>query len=224
MSATMSTPALLPVALRDTAIMVADLLDAHERTPDWAKDQHEECERQIAAFKEELRLRGFSPDQIEDATYAQCALLDETALRSLKGYARDEWEQSPLQLKEFHANDAGEELVRRMQLRLREARPVQPLFAIFAAVLDLGFTGRLALEGDEARVRLRRALDERLGMPRDAQAQHADDDVIVRAPLRRRWTQRISPLGCIGLACVAMGLAWFAIDSWLDASVLRMTH
>ena len=108
-----------------------------------------------------------------------------------------------------------------MEQRLRERRRAQSLFAIFAAVLDLGFKGRFALDGDDARMRLRRAIDERLGTSQDA---NDDGSVVVEAAVRVPWMRRISPLAGIALACAMMGMVWFGIDSWLDASVAHMVQ
>ncbi|SAK63596.1 ompA family protein [Caballeronia fortuita] len=211
---------LLPVALRDTALTVADLADKSiEKSAD---DLKMTCKAQIAALNAELKAKGYAPDVIEDARYAQCALLDEAALNSFDDEERDDWERRPLQLDEFGTNDAGEALVRRIRERLQEPTPVRPLLSIFGAVLDLGFTGQLALEGGEAKVRLRQAIDARLGIVRES----GDDDssVVVKATVTRAWTQRISPLAGIALGCMTVGLVWFGISGWLDASVARMTH
>ncbi|SAK96638.1 DotU family type IV/VI secretion system protein [Caballeronia catudaia] len=208
----------LPVALRDTALTVADLSDADRRPS--AVDLLEEGKKQMARLRAELQMRGLPPDVIEDAVYAQCALLDETALRSFVGTERDTWEHNPLQLGQFDSNDAGEELVRRIEGRLSGPRPVRLLLEIFAAVLDLGFTGRFAVEGQDARARLRQAIDDRLGVRKSDD----DDDasIIVKAAIKRPWTSRISPLTCIALACVVTGIVWIAIDTWLDASIALM--
>nr|WP_061160188.1 DotU family type IV/VI secretion system protein [Caballeronia temeraria] len=212
---------LLPVALRDTALTVADFADHSTETS--AADLKATCKAHIVALTSELNAKGYPPDVIEDALYAQCALLDEAALKRFKGDERDDWERRPLQLDEFNTNDAGEELVRRIRERLRDPRPVRPLLAIFGAVLDLGFTGQLALEGGEAKARLRQDIDARLGIVR-IPAEEDDLSVVAKAPIARPWTQRISPLAGVVLACTAVGLAWFGINGWLDASVAHMTR
>jgi type VI secretion system protein ImpK len=143
-------------------------------------------------------------------------------LRSLKGDDRSAWERQPLQLK-FASNDAGEELIRRIESRLAQGRTERSLLAIFGAVLDLGFKGRFALEGDAARDRLRRMIDQRMGISQAQTANH-DGEIVVRTAHARSWTQRISPLACVGMACVFVGVMWLAINSWLDASVTRMVH
>jgi type VI protein secretion system component VasF len=68
---------------------------------------------------------------IEDAQYAQRALIDETALRRLTGDERNTRELNPLQLGKFKSDDAGEELVRRIERSLEQARTERVLFAIF---------------------------------------------------------------------------------------------
>ncbi|WP_321792817.1 DotU/TssL family secretion system protein [Caballeronia sp. J97] len=197
---------LLPVALRGTALMVADLADDSKEKS--ATDLKVTCKAQIMALTAELKAKRYPPDVIEDARYAQCALLDEAALNSFKGDDRDDWERQPLQLDEFKTNDAGEDLVRRIQERLRDPRPVRPLLAIFGAVLDLGFTGRLALDGSEAKLRLRQAIDARLGI---VQGQNDDTSVVIKAPVAHSWTQRISPLAFSALACATI-LMLFLVD------------
>jgi type VI secretion system protein ImpK len=211
---------LLPVALRDTAITVAHLCGDDKPSANTLLD---DAQKQFDQLGAELRMRGLSPEMIEDAQYALCALIDETALRYLSGDERDTWERNPLQLGKFESNDAGEELMRRMERRLEQARTERLLLAIFAAVLDLGFVGRFAREGDEARARFRHNIDRRLCIP---QIGHTVDDasIIVTSGVARPWTSRVSPLTCIVLACVALGVIWFAINGWLDASVARMAH
>ncbi|WP_277184406.1 DotU/TssL family secretion system protein [Caballeronia sp. BR00000012568055] len=211
---------LLPVALRDTAITIADL---HGDAKPSAETLLADAQKQFDQLGAELRMRGMSPEMIEDAQYAQCALIDETALRCLIGDERDTWEFNPLQLGKFRSNDAGEELVRRMERWLEQARTERLLLEIFGAVLDLGFLGRFAREGEEARARFRRSIDQRLGLSATSEATN-DASIVVKANASRSWTSRISPLTCAALACVALGLMWFAINGWLDASVVRMAH
>ncbi|SAL76947.1 ompA family protein [Caballeronia peredens] len=212
---------LLPVALRDTALMVSDFADTSLEKS--VEDLRDRGEAQIKTLGAELEASGWSQDMIDDAQYAQCALLDEVALSGLFGEQRDDWESQPLQLIHFKTNDAGEELLRRIDKRLHDPRPVRPLLAIFGAVLDLGFTGRLALEGGNAKARLRQAIATGLGVTHSLE-ENDDDSIVVKTASTRSWTQRISPLAGIAFGCVAVGLAWFGVNRWLDASVARMIH
>lgn len=210
-------PVLLPVALRDTALTVAILASGSE-APLFAEFR-EKCRQQIERLRTELLSSGHPPDVIEDATYAQCALLDETALSNLKGRDRDAWEQEPLQVSEFQSHDAGAELIARIERRLAQPQPVLPLLAIFMAVLDLGFKGRFALEGPGAREALMRAIDERLGREHDTSG-----PVIVRAGVARRWVGRLSPFAWVLVAGSVAVAVYLVLDQWLTASIAQIAH
>ncbi|MDR5753054.1 DotU/TssL family secretion system protein [Caballeronia sp. LZ024] len=218
---------LLPVALRDTARTIVKL---RSDNPPSVETLRGDCDAQLAGLSDELQRRGQPRDVIDDALYAQCALLDEAALKGLSADARDAWEREPLQVRAFGRNDAGEELLRRITQRLREPKPVLPLLAIFAAVLELGFTGRFAVKAGDARATLVREIDERLARAargntsRDAlrDAPDASGPVVVNPSRARR--RPLSPLAWVLFACVAAGLAWFAIDRWLLASIAGIAH
>jgi type VI secretion system protein ImpK len=214
---------LLPLALRDTARTVVELRDVN---PPPLAELRKRCDAQVAALRDELQRRGHPRDVIDDALYAQCALLDEAALNGLGEEARDAWEHEPLQVKVFRRNDAGEELLRRIGLRLRETRPVLPLLGIFAVVLSLGFKGRYTAHEADARTRLIRAIDERLtramGGNNGTDAAELSSPVVVNPS---RWRRRVlSPLTWIAIAGVVAALVWFAIERWLLASIAGMAQ
>lgn len=210
---------LLPFVLRDTADTVAALQEYRPVSPQGLRER---CDAQIVSLREELLRRGQPHDVIDDAVYAQCALLDEAALNGLRGNARDEWEREPLQVGVFGRNDAGEELLRRIGQRLREPKPVLPLLAIFAAVLKLGFTGRFAVNEAEARTKLIRAIDARLEHAMGGALPDRSGPLVVTPSRGRR--RPLSPLTWVLIACLAAGLGWVAIDRWLLASIAGMVH
>jgi type VI secretion system protein ImpK len=214
---------LLPVALRDAARTVVALRSAN---PPSQEVLREDSDAQVASLREELQRRGHPHDVIDDALYAHCALIDEAALNGLHGAARDAWEREPLQLRAFGRNDAGEELLRRMGQRLREAKPVLPLLAIFAVVLGLGFKGRYALNEAEARMKLIGSIDERLARATSGSADRNAPDrsgPLVVNPSRSR-RRPLSPLAWVFVACIAAGLVWLAIDRWLLSSIAGMAN
>lgn len=222
-----SVTALLPVALRDTSRTVVALRSAN---PPSLEELRIQCDAQTADLRNELHRQGHSGDVIDDALYAQCALLDEAALGGLGTAAREAWEREPLQVRVFGRNDAGEELLRRIAARLREAKPVLPLLGIFAAVLTMGFKGRYAVGDPAARTTLVRSIDERLeratggsaGAGANTGVPDRSGPVVVNPSRRRRRV--VSPLAWVLIACIAAGLAWFAIDHWLLSSIAGMAH
>lgn len=112
-----------------------------------------------AAFRERLRLlltqvdRGakklqLDPDDVYQAKFAFCALIDEIVLMS-KLRIRDDWERNPLQLEMFGEHMAGEKFFDALEkLRGEGKRRVQVL-EVFHMCLLLGFQGRYILEGAE---------------------------------------------------------------------------
>ena len=210
-------PGLLPVAMRDTARTVMAL---RSDQPPSLGALRENADAQVASLRDELQRRGHPRDVIDDALYAQCALLDEAALNGLGAQARDAWEREPLQVRVFGRNDAGEELLRRIDRRLREAKPVLPLLGIFAAVLGLGFQGRFAVNEAEARAKLIVTIDERLSRATGGAVQDRSGPVVVNPSRRRR--PPLSPLAWVFIAGVAAGIVWLAIDRWLLASIAAM--
>ena len=88
----------------------------------------------LALYEKTARNFGKTPDAIESAKYAFCALLDETIL-SCEGGIRDEWERAPLQLRIFGEHLAGEGFFERLELLRMDpdkktpsrGRPVLPI-------------------------------------------------------------------------------------------------
>lgn len=208
-------PTWLPVAFRDTALTVTTL--GGHATASSFETLRQRCREQIQRLRAELKVAGQPEDVIEDAVYAQCALLDEAALSDLKDRDRDAWEREPLQVAEFGTHDAGDALIARMQARLRQPQPVPLLLAIFFAVLSLGFRGRFALEGGDARVAMLRALGERLGVP-----DGAPGGVVVRSGARQRWFGRLSLPVCVLMSIALAALAWVLLDRWLGAAAAQL--
>lgn len=210
-----SHPASVPAAFRDTALTVATL--GEQYVPRSFDVFRRRCLDQIQRLRDEWKAAGHPYDVIQDAVYAQCALLDEAALSHLADRDRDAWEREPLQVAEFGTHDAGETLIDRMQQRLSEPQPVLPLLAIFHAALSLGFRGRFALEGPDARAVMIRALHERLGDEASVSA-----GVVVRSSMRGNGIASISlPAGAM-LAIVLAGMAWLLLDRWLGATAAQL--
>ena len=207
----------LPVAFRDTALIVTML--SQKATSLSFENLRAQCQAQVNTLRDALRADDQPEDVIQDAVYAQCALLDEAALNHLTGTDREAWERQPLQVVEFGTHDAGEVLIAHMQERVRQPQPVRPVLAMFLAVLALGFQGRFALEGPDARTAMMRALSERLGGP-----EASSGGVVVRSAARRRaWVRLTLPMGVL-LAVGMAAVVWLLFDRWLSAAAAQLLH
>jgi len=207
----------LPVALRDIALLVTGL--SLESAPQGYDEFHKTCHGYVMQLRQQMSSAGHPADVVEDAAYAQCALLDEVALSHLTGKDRDSWERTPLQVVEFQSHDAGDELIRRIERRLSERQPSLMLLAIFNTVLSLGFKGRFAIDGDDARTGLMRAIDQRLEQNGWRQIDPAATTVIVTAPYARPWYRRMNAPAWVVAACVASAVMYLLLDRWLTASI-----
>lgn len=213
----MNRSMMIPLALRDTALTIAGLADTAQ-APDFAAFRTQ-CLDQVKRLQDEIRASGQPADVVEDAAYAQCALLDEVALNRLQGDGRDAWECQPLQVDQFASHDAGEALIARIERRLAEPQPVLPLLAVFQAILGLGFQGRYALDGAKARSALMRAIDERLHR---AGVHPADGPVLVAGIKPHRRLMDLSALGWLAISVVGAGLVYLALDRWLALAIGRI--
>ncbi|MGT2452695.1 DotU/TssL family secretion system protein [Cupriavidus basilensis] len=208
---------ILPLALRDTALTVAELTD--DTKPMGFEAFRAICLEQVSRLRAELSDAGQPADVVEDAVYAQCALLDEVALGRLPDDDRVAWEREPLQVREFRSHDAGQALIARVERRLGEAKPVLPLLTVFYGTLGLGFQGRFALDGASARIALMQAIDERLDR---AGWRESDGPVLVTGGKAHRWWAHLSPLAWITISCVGAGLVYLALDRWLAAAIVPL--
>lgn len=208
---------MLPLAMRDTALMVTELTGAARPAPGFEAFRGK-CIEQVSRLRKEFSALGQPADVVDDAVYAQCALLDEVALGQLQGSDRDAWEREPLQVQQFQSHNAGEALIARIERRLTEPQPALPLLAVFHAVLGLGFRGRYALAGAEARTTLMRAIDEHLDR---AGWCESSGPVLVTGAKMPRWRD-LSPLAWVAIAGIGAVIVYFALDRWLATSIARL--
>lgn len=109
---------------------------------------HKRIDQFLDQFETNARHLGKSPEDISDAKYAFCALMDETILSS-DFPIREDWERAPLQLRLFGEHLAGERFFDKLEkLRLDPVAKVDVL-EVFYTCLLLGFQGRYLLEGSE---------------------------------------------------------------------------
>ena len=87
--------------LRDTALTVSALSAGF--SPEHASTWYEYCKTLVENLRKNLASSGRSAEEIEEISYAQCALLDEVALQNLQGSDREVWEMNPMQVHFFQS-------------------------------------------------------------------------------------------------------------------------
>lgn len=140
--------------------------------PNSVAEFNKRIDRFLAQFESNARNFGKSPDAINDAKFAFCALLDEIILGS--DFAlRDEWELAPLQLRLFGQHLAGEIFFDKLEtLRLDPVAHVE-LLEVFRTCLLLGFQGKYLIEGTEKLNYLVARLEQEITHARGGKAEFA---------------------------------------------------
>ena len=203
--------------LRDTALEVSLL--ARDPGDHSAFELRERCQQVVSDFDLALQTRQVPHDVREDAVYAQCGLLDETALRYLADNERSEWDAQPLQVERFGNHDAGDRIYERIVARAREIPPNVALLECYATILGLGFLGRYANDGELRRTELATLLNERILGTGPRRGGLVINTV---SGTRLDWLRRLSPWTVAGIVCVTAALIWFVLGQSLDAQLANL--
>ena len=120
--------------------------------PDSAVSLREKLMELLSSFERQARRADFSADNIHDAKYAYCALVDETLMtqRSPEFEAvQTEWGCAPLQLSLFGSQLAGEQVFTMLETLRAQGAMRLPALEVFHFCLLLGFHGKYRLEAPE---------------------------------------------------------------------------
>ncbi|EJX0633946.1 type VI secretion system protein TssL, short form [Salmonella enterica] len=157
----MNTDIDIDTLLRDTFLTVVELRQGTSARH--GQELYRHCQRQVERVRERLLDAGYSQQDTEHITYAQCALLDETVLsRDGMDDGQAVWLKNPLQSLFFNTLQAGELLYERMKQVLQEPAPTQAVLTCFHRVLLLGFRGRYQSPESVEREQLISTLSERV--------------------------------------------------------------
>ena len=207
-------PETLARCFRDTALTVSMLAD--KDAPEHVEDWREHAAGLVNAAREDLRQAGAGEALIERASYAQCALLDEAALRRLEGAKRAEWAREPLQVRFFNSYQAGEVLLRQMREHLAPSSSQPALGWCYAMTLALGFRGG---EDEAASQALLGQLSAGLPPPPPLPAGEFDGKVaLMRGDASRHFRRVALPLAAAAAGLAALLLAYAALHGWLGAA------
>lgn len=116
---------------------------------------------QLDRMEAEGQALGLEDADLQEASYALVAFIDERVLRS-SWPGREEWMKQPLQLLRYRENVAGENFFRRLRALLQAPRRL-PAIQAYALCLALGFRGVYQRSADAAALaRFQRAAFRRL--------------------------------------------------------------
>lgn len=101
-----------------------------------------------ARLEQEGTRSGINAVDVEMASFALIAFLDETAIRA-GGALRDQWFQRPMQLELYGTNRAGEEFFQRLDGLRRDRQNRIEALEVYACCLAFGFLGQYGLAGPE---------------------------------------------------------------------------
>ncbi len=114
------------------------------------KDQLEHC-------VEELRHTTLTPQQCDMTLYALCAFIDESVMQSDWEH-RSAWSTVLLQRDYFQESTAGVGFFKRLDELCSEPTTNKLIISLYLLCLQLGFTGKYRLQGNEALLTLRRTV------------------------------------------------------------------
>ena len=103
-------------------------------------------------FERNARKKGFLSEDIHEAKYAYCALIDETIMTSQEPEfqtLKDAWELNPLQLDLFGSQIAGNEFFERLDTLREQGEKRLPALEVYHYSMLLGFQGKYRLEAPE---------------------------------------------------------------------------
>lgn len=199
----------LDALLQDTYLLVVSLREGASLQNSPQLPEH--CAKQVEQVRQGLKDAGVGARSLALISYAQCALLDETALGYAKGDAHANWAREPLQAKFFNRHQAGEFLYEDISEALRHPAPDVLVLTAFQRVMMLGFQGRYRDVNDPEREQLLAALNARVA---PLQLNHT----LMTHRVGRRM-QRLRRIGSPMVHALAAGLllagTWWGLDHWL---------
>lgn len=169
--------------------------------------------RQVQAMDAALTERGLEDAIRRELVFAQCGLLDEVALKHLSAADRQIWETAPLQVERFGYHDAGDRVFANLDAWLRRPDADVHLLQFYAAIIALGFQGRYARDGDDARARMLEDLGHRIA----ATTTSIPTRFITYDGCRPARWRRLSPWVAASVMLLAAGATYIACRLTLDA-------
>ncbi|MGV2293074.1 DotU family type IV/VI secretion system protein [Trinickia sp. YCB016] len=208
----------LRALLRNTALHVAMLTGGAQISA--AHAWRARCITLVEDLRQSMRDAGYLDSEIDEASLAQCTLLDDITLRSLSAAQRGDWARESLQVR-FHDTQDGAEIVcERIDAMLLGEHLTPESLELYRLMLELGFKGGHA-ERDSYRQRVSAALNKMGRKEETAPVQTLTETAIMLSgpekSSRRSWSTFGAALAVVGAAAL-----WLAFNAYLDRSVSRL--
>jgi len=133
----------------------------NQKSPDDADHFTAQIQKFLAEFERRAQRMNFASNDIFDAKYAFCAMVDETILSSRLSI-REIWQRRPLQLSLFGDQLAGEHVFDKLEKARNGGSSRIQALEVFHMCLLLGFQGKYLLEGPEKLTYLTGQLGEQI--------------------------------------------------------------
>lgn len=210
----MNNQFLIRSALSDTALAVSTLtVGAY---PEDGLSWYEHGKKLVTELKTKLSKENYTGGEIEQISYAQCALLDEVALKYLKGSEREIWEMEPLQVHFFQSYHAGDVLCNRIEELCKDSQPNTKVAEAYLSVLNLGFRGRYVLDEAEAN-KWRESLNKIVpDVPVDANTSDGQFFYVDKKGTPIKGAFRINPMWVFVFCLLLAIISYFLFDYYLN--------
>lgn len=172
---------------------------------------------------------GYSEQDIQAASFATIALLDETILNSSNPAFRD-WAQKPLMLDLYGTLTAGEALFEQLRgaMKRGDTKPAVDLLEVYVLCLSLGFRGRYGAWSEEQMRGFRDPLVEKILRTRGtvdrvelSTSWMPEENVDLPAPSNRLTRLALSGVVAVIFVCVVL---WAGYDIILNRGVAQLAR
>jgi len=210
----------IDMLLQDTLLQVISLRNGPEFQDGEGRMLWDRCIADVERVQRELKASELDEASCHHILTAQCALIDEVVKgRGVEDDACVQWYDIPLQGYFLGTMDAGDTLCDRMRDVLRAPGPDHAVVPCFQRVMMVGFLGSFRSLNDPERQKLINILSEHV-TPYSYPQTHP----VLAESLAGRgmggwlasWPIRI------GLSVVVSAALWWALDHWLDQTLLTL--
>jgi type VI secretion system protein ImpK len=198
-------------------LTVGERLRSNRQTVTDARSFRAQIWEAVQQATDESRQRGYTQDDVELASFAVIAFLDESIL-NLRSQIFADWPRQPLQLERYGHQIAGEIFFKNLQklIQRTDSQDLADLLEIHQLCLLLGFAGRYSVGGrSELRVFLQQTAEKinRIRQPNAAISPNAS--LPHEAPVSLGHDPYVKPVMFGAIACFIMVLGLFGLFYYL---------